>query len=597
MTPEAWITLLTLTVAAILLVSERLRPDVIGILVALTLGLTGVITAEQAVSGFSQSAVITILSVFILSEGLERTGVTAWLGSRILRLAGAHERRLVGALTLTSAGLSTFMNSIAAAAILVPPAMGISRRAQIRPSRLLLPLAYGALLGGTATLLTTANIIVSTTLGQAGYAPYGLLEFLPVGVPLVIAGTALLIWLAPRLLRQRDVASEIARNRPAQTELAQLYRLQAGVSAFRVPVSSSTVDQSLGALAWGRDLGLTVLGILHRGRWRLAPDREVRVQADDILLLEGRPGAEFEQRYQLEPHADPHLLDTLTTAHVPLVEVVLAPRSELDGKSLRQIRFRERYGIQVIGLWRGGTVLQGDLADQPLHFGDAMLMHGPRDRFDLLRGDENFLILEAEAADRPGWRAWVAVGIMVASLGAAAVGLLPIAIATLTGAMLMVLADCLSMDAAYRSVSWRTIFFIAGMLPLSIALQTTGLAGLLGEALIGLTGGAGTLGLAAAILLATIGLGLLIGGQTTAVVLAPVAIAVAEIAGADPRAMAMAVAVGCSLAFLTPLGHPANLLVMGPGGYTLRDYLRLGAPLTVLSALLTLLGLHWVWGL
>jgi di/tricarboxylate transporter len=597
MTPEAWITLLTLTVAAILLVSERLRPDVIGILVALTLGLTGVITAEQAVSGFSQSAVITILSVFILSEGLERTGVTAWLGSRILRLAGAHERRLVGALTLTSAGLSTFMNSIAAAAILVPPAMGISRRAQIRPSRLLLPLAYGALLGGTATLLTTANIIVSTTLGQAGYAPYGLLEFLPVGVPLVIAGTALLIWLAPRLLRQRDVASEIARYRPAQTELARLYRLQAGVSAFRVPVSSPTVDQSLGALGWGRDLGLTVLGILHRGRWRLAPDREVRVQADDILLLEGRPGAEFEQRYQLEPHADPHLLDTLTTAHVPLVEVVLAPRSELDGKSLRQIRFRERYGIQVIGLWRGGTVLQGDLADQPLHFGDAMLMHGPRDRFDLLRGDENFLILEAEAADRPGWRAWVAVGIVVASLGAAAVGLLPIAIATLTGAMLMVLADCLSMDAAYRSISWRTIFFIAGMLPLSIALQTTGLASLLGEALIGLTGGAGTLGLAAAILLATIGLGLLIGGQTTAVVLAPVAIAVAEIAGADPRAMAMAVAVGCSLAFLTPLGHPANLLVMGPGGYTLRDYLRLGAPLTVLSALLTLLGLHWVWGL
>jgi di/tricarboxylate transporter len=364
-----------------------------------------------------------------------------------------------------------------------------------------------------------------------------------------------------------------------------------------VPVSSPTVDQSLGALGWGRDLGLTVLGILHRGRWRLAPDREVRVQADDILLLEGRPGAEFEQRYQLEPHADPHLLDTLTTAHVPLVEVVLAPRSELDGKSLRQIRFRERYGIQVIGLWRGGTVLQGDLADQPLHFGDAMLMHGPRDRFDLLRGDENFLILEAEAADRPGWRAWVAVGIVVASLGAAAVGLLPIAIATLTGAMLMVLADCLSMDAAYRSISWRTIFFIAGMLPLSIALQTTGLASLLGEALIGLTGGAGTLGLAAAILLATIGLGLLIGGQTTAVVLAPVAIAVAEIAGADPRAMAMAVAVGCSLAFLTPLGHPANLLVMGPGGYTMRDYLRLGAPLTVLSALLTLLGLHWVWGL
>ncbi len=597
MTPEAWITLLTITLAAILLVSERLRPDVIGILVALTLGITGVITAEQAVSGFSQSAVITILSVFILSEGLERTGVTAWLGSRILQLAGPRERRLIGALTLTSAGLSTFMNSIAAAAILVPPAMGISRRAQIRPSRLLLPLAYGALLGGTATLLTTANIIVSTTLAQAGYAPYGLLDFLPIGAPLVIAGAALLIWLGPRLLRQRDVASEIARLRPAQGELVSVYNLTDGLSTYGVPASSSIIGQSLGALGWGRDLGLTVLGILHRGRWKLAPDREMRLQAGDVLLLEGQPTPEFIELHSLNPLDNPPLLDSLTTAQVPLVEVVLAPRSEHDGRSLREIRFRERYGIQVIGLWRGGAVVQEDLANQPLHFGDAMLMQGPRDKFDLLRSDENFLILEAEAVSRPGWRAWVAVGIVVASLGSAALGLLPIAIATLTGAMLMVLADCISMDAAYRSVSWRTIFFIAGMLPLSIALQSTGLAGLLGDALIGLTGGAGSLGLAAAILLSTIGLGLLIGGQTTAVVLAPVAIAVAEIAGADPRAMAMAVAVGCSLAFVTPLGHPANLLVMGPGGYTLRDYLRLGTPLTVLTALLTLLGLHWAWGL
>jgi di/tricarboxylate transporter len=597
MTPEAWITLLTFAVAAILLVSERLRPDVIGILVALTLGLTGVITAEQAVSGFSQSAVITILSVFILSEGLERTGVTGWLGSRILRLAGAHERRLIGALTLTSAGLSTIMNSIAAAAILVPPAMGISRRAQIRPSRLLLPLAYGALLGGTATLLTTANIIVSTTLGQAGYAPYGLLDFLPIGLPLVIAGAALLIWLGPRLLSQRDVASELARHRPAQSELVSLYNLGDELEAYRVPASSVIIGQSLGVLGWGRDLGLTVLGILHRGRWRLAPDRDERVQLGDVLLLEGQPTPEFVKLYQLDPLDDPHLPESLMTAQVPLVEVVLAPRSEHDGKSLREIRFRERYGIQVVGLWRGGEVVQGDLAEQPLHFGDAMLMQGPRDKFDLLRGDGNFLILEAEAIGRPGWRAWLAVGIVVTSLGSAALGLLPIAIATLTGAMLMVLADCISMDAAYRSVSWRTIFFIAGMLPLSIALQTTGLATLLGDALIQLTGGAGSLGLAAAMLLATIGLGLLIGGQTTAVVLAPVAIAMAELAGVDPRAMAMAVAVGCSLAFVTPLGHPANLLVMGPGGYTIRDYLRLGAPLTLLTALLTLLGLHWAWGL
>ena len=597
MNPQGWITLGIILVAITLLATEWLRPDIVGIGVALALGLTGIVTAQEALSGFSQSAVITIMAVFILSRGLERTGVTAWFGDRILRLAGPRERRLVGTLTLATAGLSTFMNNIAAVAIMVPPAMGIARKTELRPSRFLLPLAYGALLGGTATLLTTANIVVSTALGQAGFAPYGLLDFVPIGLPLTLAGAGLLIWLSPRLLAQRDVAGEILQQRSPDTGLASLYHLDQGITVATVTRDSPVAGRTLGDLGWGRDPGLTVLGVQHRMRWKMAPDRDTVIRGEDNLLLEGVLDDGWLTSRGLEPTRDPDLVDSLNSAAVPLIEVVLAPRSEIDGRTLREIHFRERYGIQVVGVWREGGVVQGDLAEVPLRFGDALLMQGPSEKFDLLRTDENFLLLQSEAVSRPGWRAWAAVIIMGVSLGAAAVGLLPIALATFFGAILMVLTRCISMDDAYRSISWRTIFFIAGMLPLSIALETTGLAALLGQSLIQLSGGAGALVLASLLLGVAVLVSLLIGGQTTAIVLAPVAIALAQSVGADPRAMAMAVAVGCSLAFLTPLGHPANALVMGPGGYTVRDYLRLGAPLTLVSILVTILGLRWAWGL
>ncbi len=584
-------------VASLLIMTGKVRPDLTALLVAVSLGITGVLTPAQAFSGFSQSAVITILSLFVLTSGLEKTGVTQWLGRRLLGRLGHSTRLLTTGVTLGGGIMSLFMNSVAAAAVLLPPTMGLARRAKIPPSRLLMPLAFGTLLGGTATLLTTANIIASTTLSQAGFQAFGLLDFLPVGLPLLIAGTLLILVVGPRLLPARDVGGSVARMSRLETELAQLYHLRESTCEFQISPASNMAGQTLGEGRWGEDLGLIVLGVLHDGRLRLAPDRDTEIQVGDVVLVDGVPTQEVMDQHGLGRHGASELAQMLATTDYPLVEVILTPHSELEGQTLRDIRFRERYGIQALALWREGEVRQAEIADIPLRFGDAMLMQGPREQVELLATDPNFLLLEEESEARPSAKAPLAVLILLGALVLAGIGTLPISLAALSAVALMVLTGCIKMEEAYRAIEWKAIFLIAGMLPISVALQTTGTARILGEMVASATGNMGPLGAAAVLLIVTITISLLLGGQAAAVILAPIAIAVAALQGVDPHGLVMAVAVGCSMAFLSPLGHPSNLLVMGPGGYTFRDYTRLGIPLAALSVLVALAGLHWFWGL
>lgn len=597
MTIPGWITLAIIGLASLLIMTGLVRPDLTALLVMVSLGVTGVLTPAQTFSGFSQAAVLTILSLFVLTAGLEKTGVTQWLSRRFLGRLGHSTRLLTGAITLAGGALSLFMNSVAAAAVLLPPTMGLARRAKVPPSRLLMPLAFGTLLGGTATLLTTANIIASTTLTQAGFAPFGLLDFLPVGLPLLTAGTLLILTLGPRLLPARDVAGSVARMSRLETELAQLYHLREGTREVQILPASSMAGQTLREGGWGEDLGLIVLGVLHSDRLRLAPDRDTPIQVGDVVLVDGVPTPEQMDRYGLGHHDGSELAQMLATTDYPLVEVILTPHSTLEGQTLREIRFRERYGIQALALWREGEVRQTDIAGIPLRFGDAMLMQGPRAQVELLAANPDFLLLEEESQARPSAKAPLSVLILLGALVLAAAGALPISLAALAAMALMVLTGCIKMEEAYRAIEWKAIFLIAGMLPISVALQTTGTAKILGELLGAATAGMGPLGAAAVLVVATIGVSLLLGGQAAAVILAPIAIAVAALQGVDPHGLVMSVAIGCSLAFLSPLGHPSNLLVMGPGGYTFRDYMRLGLPLAVLSVIVALAGLHWFWGL
>jgi di/tricarboxylate transporter len=597
MTIPGWITIGTIALAAFLIITDRLRPDLTALLVVLTLYLARVIDVEEALSGFSQSAVITILSVFILTAGLERTGATRWASQQVLRLAGGSERRLIGVLTITAAFLAAFMNTIASAAVLLPTSMAIARQLKIQPSRILMTISFGALMGGTTTLLTTANIIVSSTLQQAALEPFQLFDFLPVGLPIVLAGALFMIVWAPKVLPYRDVAGQIARMNRLRYELAQVYRLKQGTSEIEVQPGSNMAGHTLAEGAWGEDLGLTVLGISQKGKLIWAPDRDTEVEEGDTLLLEGAPSSHQMEEYGLMLSEDTSLLEYLASEDTPLIEAILAPRSEFDGRTLKDINFRERYGLQVISLWREGSLHEKNIGNLPLRMGDAMLLQGPRAQVDSFQLDQNFIILGEERVSSPGLKALLSTGVLLGSLVLAAFQILPVAIAMLLGAVMMLLLHCLTMEQAYRAIEWRAIFLIAGMWPLSIALQKTGAAAYLAEEVFQSLDGITPLVAAGGFLVLASITSLVISGQTAAVIVAPIAIATAGALGVDPRALAMATAIGCSIAFLSPLGHPANLLVMAPGGYTFKDYFTLGLPLTILTIVIALFGLQWVWNL
>ncbi len=586
-----------LAVAAFLLITERLRPDLIALLMLVTLGLTGLVRAEDLFNGFSNKAVITILSLFIITAGLERTGVTRLLGQQLHRVAGGDEQRAVLVFMVATALLSLVMNTIAAAAVLLPAAIGLTRQTKLQPSRLLMPLSFAALLGGMATLFTTANILVSAALANAGLRPYGILDFVPVGLPMALTGILFVAFFGRKLLPSHGPGGRKSVAR-AEGDLSAAYGLKETVSAVYVKPGSSMAGLSLAEGGWGGRLGLNVVGLSRGGTVRLAPPKSEEVLEGDIVLFTGITDEEEIARYGLIFTEDPAWQGQFASGEVSLVEATLAPRAAIAGKTLREIGFRDKYEVTLLAIWREGTTIREGLGDLPLRFGDALLMQGRRSKTRLLHADPDFLVLEEDTRGLESRsRAVLAVVLTTAAVTLPALNILPIAEAALTAATLMVLFNCLSMEEAYGSIEWKTIFIIAGMLPLGLALTTTGAATLVGNGLVTVLGGLGPLALAGGVFLLTMLLTQVMSGQVTAVVLSPIAIAAAQRVGADPRAVAMAVALGCSMAFLSPLGHATNMLVMGPGGYNFKDYSRMGLPLTVLLFAVMLVCLAVFWGI
>jgi di/tricarboxylate transporter len=588
-----------IVIASVLMVATRLRPDLVALLTLVALGLSGLVTPAEAFAGFSGSAVITILSIFIISEGLQQTGVTHALGRGLLRLSGGGEGQAVLVTLLAAAALSLFMNNIAAAGVLLPAVISLSRQTNIPPSRLLMPLAFGTILGGMATLLTTANIIVSGALRDAGLAPFGLLDFLPVGILVVLAGTTYMVLLGRRLLPSRYPAGQAARAVRLRAELESLYGIEQNLRELEVLPGSGLAGLSLQQGNWARHLGLSVVGVARNGHVQVAPPREETVRVGDVLFAQGTPEAQVLEDNGLRLLGEPAVPLRVTDEEVVLGEAVLSPHTRVAGRTLRQLHFREKYGLNVLALWRQGQPIRAGVADLQLQAGDAILVQGAASRMRQLREERDFLLMEEdpEAVLNPG-KVRLAAGIGLLTLAIATTGRLPVSVITLSGATLMLLTGCLSMDDAYRSVEWKSVFLIAGMWPLGTAIASTGLAGRIADGLAQLSAGAGTLAVAGSLLLVAAVLNQLIAGQAAVpIMLAPIGLALAQSSGADPRSLAMAVALGSSLAFLTPLGHPVNTLVMGSGGYTVRDYLRVGGPLTLIILLVCLLGLHLFWNL
>ena len=782
MTFEIALVLGILAISLVLFISEVIRMDVVALLVLGALAITGLVDSNQAFAGFSNSAVITVWAMFILSEGLTRTGIADIIGRQVMRLAGRREIAMITVIMITGAVLSAFMNNIGVAALMLPVVVEVARRTRIAPSRLLMPLAYSTLLGGLMTLIgTPPNLLISESMVLNGYEPFELFDFTPLGGAVMVIGVAFVALVGRFLLPKTRVARD---KHVSQRSLRSRYKLQERTFMLRVPTDSILVGKTLAESRIGASTGLIILSLLRGGRSETLPGRQIVLRAGDGLLVQGRVDqfrelrrwsdlviereapvlksmvaskvmyasvtisdsspvvselvrhAAFRTRFdvavvgilrrgsyrltnlayvpikagdqvlvqgevdaiaQLEkfsdfsaveilteeelteyhpsermfvvrlpkhsglaeetlaksrladvfdfrvlaifrdgelrvmPRGDEVLLggdllliegqhsdldvlrglqeleiDTKVPANVTpfeserltLMDATLDPRSSLAGRTVGELNFRERYGIELAGIWREGETVGTELADERLQIGDALLLLGPRDRLQLLSSDSDFLILTPLGQEPPDTRrAPLAAIIMLGVVLTVMAGYAPISVAAVIGGTIMVLTGCLNMEQAYRAIDWRAIFLIAGMLPIGTAMQETGAAEYLANQVMGLLGDAGPWPVIMGLYILTAMATMIIPTAALVVLMSPIVLSAMGDLNVAPETAMMAVAMAASASFTSPISHPANILVMGPGGYRFVDYLKVGVPLTIVVFITVMVLLPILWPL
>ena len=783
MTLDIAIVLAILVLSLILFIYEKIRMDVVALMVLVALAFTGLVSPSEALAGFSNPAVITVWAMFILSAGLTETGVAAIIGRHVLKLAGTQETRMIIVIMLTSGVLSAFMNNIGVAAFMLPVVISIARKTGVAASRLLMPLAFGSLLGGLTTLIgTPPNLLISNGLKEAGYEPFGLFDFSPIGGAVMIAGVLFLAFGARFLLPEHDPGAHesesidrqslqsqyqlmersfylrlndrsplagktladasfsqalgfqiiaLQRNgstlfspgpdtiletgdrlftqgnsdrlneligwrdlKPVESKNNQL-TAEAGLSLIEAQVSGSAdfIGKTIAEINFRQRYDLNVLIIYQDGETRHQNLARQLLKTGDRLLLQGSkeaidalkndpsfqdcksPSQSIIDRYQtaqrklfeveipdgswlegkaladsrlgqtfdiqviaierqgeeillpdpqmplrvgdrLMLHSRPDKLDTirglqqlsietmdeadraiLEAEDIELVEATLAPNSPVAGKTAAELDLRNRYGLQLLGILRAGKAIRYGLGDKTIEYGDALLLMGPRDKAALLQGDKDFLLLSQlpKQVKLPRNKPILASVIMAMVIIPVFIGWMPIALTAIAGATLMVLTKCLRMEDAYRSIEWKAVFLIAGMLPLGTAMQETGAATYLTEGLLSMVGDRGPWIVVASLYLITSLATTIIPTAALVVLMSPIAIQSAESLGISPYSAMMAIAMAASASFTSPISHPANIRVMGPGGYRFNDYLKVGIPLAFVVFLTAMSVLPILW--
>ncbi len=598
MTPAIIAVLSILVIAGMIFISEKLRPDLTALLVLLALSITGLITPQQAFSGLSNSSVVLLVAVFIMTGALFRTGVSSVIGHGLVRAAGNSEVRLIALVSVAAAGLSLLMKNIASAAVLMPAVMDATRRTRISPSKVLLPMAFATQLGGMATLFTTSNLVTSGVLQNAGLPGFGLFDFLLVGGLAALAGLVYLIAVGHRSLPNRRPVEELERQEKKREDLLSLYQIKERLFEVHPKPGSVLIGRTLAATRIGDQLGLTVVAIERNSHFLLAPSADTVIRKHDTLVIEGRQEVAcqlIDWGTQVEPLT--RWPANMTSQDIELLEVLVAPRSRAIGQTLKQLQFRTKYGLNVVALWRGDRAYRTAFSEFELQGGEALLVHGPSERFKLLQDDADWIVLHLNGSHPSRTRKMpLALLILAMSITAVVVSGWPASFVMFIGALIMILTRGLSMDEAYQAIDWRSVFLVAGMLPVGIALANTGAAKLLGDTITQLTAHRGPMAVVAGLFIITTILNQFIpGGSAVPAVLTPIAIEAAHNVGADPRAFALVVAIATGTSMLTPFAHPVNVLVMGPGGYHFRDFLRLGFPLVILIFVVVMIALPLFW--
>lgn len=585
---QATISLVTLGVVVVLFVSNKLPVEIVAIGSALALYFLGVLDLPQALSGFGDPTVILIASLFVVSEGLDASGVTAWIGQALLRLAGDSSTRLLVFTMLLVAALTALININGAVAALIPAVVLVAVRKAIPPSRMLMPLAFAAS-AGSLLLLTGSpvNVIVSEGAANAGVGEFGFAEFAFVGIPLVIASVAVLAVLGPRLLPDRTSDSVPVNLSEHAVTLTEHYGL-GNVAHLQVVADSPMVGAARHAWDLSDYPGIEIVSVVDAVTGRTVAEGPVAV-GDRFTVVGDRAVAErFAADHQLNIEAlfdSEGMADALVDRGSGIVEVVIPPRSRLVGESVRPGKPLPEGEATVLAVHRDGKKRNSGSDD--LHVGDSVLLEGSWDVLDALVASDGLLVVDqpdlvrrqAVPLGTGSKRAIAVLAVMVLLL---ATGVVPAVVAALLAAGAMILSGVLTVKQAYRRIEWTTVLLIAGMIPLSKAIQSSGASEMVAEVIVGATTGAGPILLLAALFLVTVVFSQLISNAATALMMIPIAVSAAAQMDVSAKPALMCVCVAAAAAFLTPVATPANMMVMGPAGYRFTDFWRLGLVMVVL---------------
>jgi len=591
-----------LAITVWLFASGRLRMDVVALLVIVAFVLSGTLTLQEATIGFSDPNVILIAALFVIGEGLVRTGVAVQTGEWLMKIAGNSESRMIFWLMLTVAGLGAFMSSTGVVAIFIPVVLSVAAKIGSSPARLMMPLSVAALISGMMTLVATPpNLVVNSELQREGLDGFSFFAVTPVGLVVLVLGIGYMLvaryWLASS---SSDSAAGTTRRRNFR-DLIREYRLSGRARRLAIRPESPLIGHRLDDLKLREKYGANVVGL---ERWRkfrhvMVPvTGETTFRAGDVLLIDMSAAEINLRQFCSEQLLEPMILrgDYFSdrARDVGMAEVSLIPDSELPGKSVRELGFRQRYGLSVIGIRRRNSILDGALADETLESGDILLVIGDWRRIQQLQQQKRDLLLlalpaeidEAVPAHSQAPHALFSLALMVALM---ITDVIPGPIAAIIACLLMGKFRCIDMESAYKAIHWPGLILIAGMMPFALALQKTGGVALVVQGLMDIAGGKGPhiMLLCLFILCATIGL--FISNTATAVLMAPIGVAAAQQMGVSPYPFTMIIAIAASAAFMTPVSSPVNTLVLGPGGYRFVDFVKIGVPFTLVVMVVSVL--------
>ncbi|MBM4429894.1 MAG: SLC13 family permease [Chloroflexi bacterium] len=579
---EQWIVLGTLLLTLVLFVSGLWRYDIVALLGLLVVALTGLVPVERAFAGFGNPAVVTVTAVLVISRALQNSGVVDLIGERLLRLQGGVIVQLT-ALTSIAAMLSAFMNNVGALALLLPVGIQIARRKEMSASVFLMPLAFASLLGGMTTLIgTPPNIIAASFREQAGAAPFRMFDFAPVGVGVAIAGLLFIVLVGWRLIPFR-------RGRSSSDDL---FEIEKYVTEVRILEDSRLIGKRLSAIGEFAENGLNILGLVRGGERRLAPGPQTMFRSGDMLILEiATEGLEnLVAKAGLELVGSKEIVRAdLESDEITLMEAVITPNSLMVGETAVSLNLRNRYAVNLLAISRQDRRMRARLDRIRLRSGDVLLLQGHVGTARQVLATLGCLPL-ARRGLRIGQprRMILALAIFGAALVLAAMGLVPVQIAFVAAVVLMVMARLVSLREAYESIDWPIIILLGAMIPVGEALETTGAAQLIADFLLHFAGRMQPAAILAFVLIVTMFLSDLVNNAAAVVLMAPIGIGVARGLGASVDPFLIAIAIGASCAFLTPIGHQSNALVMGPGGYRFGDYWRMGLVLEVIVVIVAI---------